>query len=52
MNIIKFRDLVSKVTIDKDSPASRVQDILGWLKDTISKGTTKIVVNDDKKPRR
>ena len=48
MNTTKFRDLVSKVIVDKNSKASVVQDILGWLKTTIGNGNTKIVVKDRK----
>ena len=46
MNTVKFRDLVSKVVINKDSKASAVQDILGWLKLTISNGNTKIIIKE------
>tara|TARA_R100000664_G_C2749376_1_gene136779 strand:+ start:1013 stop:1156 length:144 start_codon:yes stop_codon:yes gene_type:complete len=44
VNIVKFRDLVSKVIVGKKSKASVVQDILGWLKPTIENGNTKVEV--------
>ena len=49
MNPVKFRDLISKVIVNKDSKASVVQDILGWLKPTIENGNTEIVIKDNKK---
>lgn len=48
MNVTKFRDLVSKVVINKDSKPSLVQDILGWLKPTIETGNTDVVYKKDK----
>ena len=48
MNIVKFRDLVSKVIVNKDSKASLVQDIIGWLKPTIETGNTDVVYKHKK----
>ena len=47
MNPVKFRDLVSKVIVNKKSKASMVQDILGWLKPTIQNGNTEVVIKGD-----
>ena len=49
MNPVKFRDLISKVIVNKDSKASVVQDILGWLKPTIENGNTELIYKDKEK---
>ena len=42
MKITKFRDLVSKVVVNKNSKASLVKDIIVWLKPTIENGRTEV----------
>ena len=46
-NTTKFRHLISKVIINKDSKASVVQDILCWLKESIN--NVEVVYKKEKK---